>query len=465
MVKAYQATKIQQVMDDILTRIATRQLLVGSKLPSLRKLAQSLGVSVSTVLEAYERLIADHQIEVRRGSGYFVLNQKDDMGIDLPKTQAEMATHPFWVAHQALIAHDAKYTPGCGWLPASWMPESLVRKSLRVALQAKPEDLLSYSPVLGFEPLRDLISQRIQYYGVNLHPDQILLTENGTHALDLICRTWLKPGDVVLVDDPCYFNFFTLLELLQVRVIAIPLTPNGPDLPAFLEAMQASPKLYITNSGPHNPTGASLNIAVAYQVLKMAEQGNMLIVEDDVYADFESIPAPRYAALSNFERVIQVSSFSKSLSAAFRCGYIAAKSEYIDLLVKVKIATSFSCNQLNSLLVYHTLKNAQYRRHMDSVHQRLNETRRFVVARLEALDIVVWTIPKAGMFLWCQLPEGIIAEDLVRICKQDRVILAAGTNFSHTQTAQKFMRFNIAQCTDQAFFDLLEKGLRQLQNK
>ncbi|MEB3754453.1 PLP-dependent aminotransferase family protein [Acinetobacter sp. MD2(2019)] len=459
MVNTQQPTKINQVIDYISERIQSRQFLVGSKLPSLRKLAQTLQVSVSTVLEAYERLLAENLIEVRRGSGYFVLNQQQATGIDLPSTQAEMATHPFWVAHQALIAHDAKFTPGCGWLPTNWMPEAIVRKSLRHALNASAEDVLAYSPVLGFEPLRELLSQRIQHYGVNLHPDQVLLTENGTHALDLICRTWLKPGDVVVVDDPCYFNFFTLLELLQVRVIAVPFTPNGPDLNAFAEAMQAAPKLYITNAGPHNPTGASLNLAVAYQVLKMAEQANMLIIEDDVYADFELVPAPRYAALSNFEQVIQIGSFSKSLSAAFRCGYIAAKSEYIDLLVKVKIATSFSCNQLNSLLVYQTLKHAQYRRHLDYINQRLNEARRFVVGQLEDLGIVPWTIPKAGMFLWCQLPQGVQAESLVHACRQDHVILAAGTNFSHSPTAQQFMRFNISQCVDPSLFELLAKHI------
>lgn len=455
-----QTTKIQQVIQLIEARIESHEILPGGQLPSLRKLAKSLNFSVSTVLEAYERLVVENKIEVRHGSGYFVKQMPyTNHTIDL-SSQYKMQTDPFWIAHQSLIASDDHLKPGCGWLPTSWMPESIVRKSLKELSNKPAKELLTYSTVLGYEPLREVIAQRINYYGTSIHHDQILLTESSTQALDIICRAHLNVGDTILVDDPCYFNFFTLFNLLKLQIIAIPFTPQGPDLNYFKEALKHSPKMYITNSGIHNPTGASLNISTAYKVLKMAEEANVIIIEDDIYSDFEIIPSPRYASLSNFENVIQISSFSKSLSSSFRCGYIAAETHYIKRLTQVKIATNFNCNQLSSVLVHQALKDTQYRRHFEYINQRLSHARAFVIQELKQLEIVPWTIPKNGMFLWCQLPENVSATALTENCRKDHLILAAGTAFSHSKHADQFMRFNVAQSLEPHIFKTLKKHIQ-----
>ena len=96
-----------------------------------------------------------------------------------------------------------------------------------------------------------------------------MLTESGTQAIDLICRFLLEPGDTVLVDDPCYFNFHALLKAHRAWVVGVPYTPNGSDVERFEAALRAhSPRLYITNSGIHNPTGATLSPVTAHQLLK-----------------------------------------------------------------------------------------------------------------------------------------------------------------------------------------------------
>src|SRR3546814_3912572 len=114
-------------------------------------------------------------------------------------------------------------------------------------------------------------------------PDQLLLTDSGTHALDLCCRFLLQPGDTVLVDDPCYFNFLALLRAHRAKVIGVPMTPSGPDLAAFAEvAVTHRPRLYLTNSAVHNPTGAMLSAPAAHRLLRIAEAHDMVIVEDDL---------------------------------------------------------------------------------------------------------------------------------------------------------------------------------------
>lgn len=132
----------------------------------------------------------------------------------------------------------------------------------------------------------------------------------------------------MLVDDPCYFNFHALLRAHRARIVSVPYTPSGPDLGLFAQALaEHRPRLYVTNSALHNPTGATLSAATAHRLLKLAEQSGLTIVEDDIFADLEPETAPRLAGLDGLERVIQIGSFSKTLSASVRCGFIAARRD------------------------------------------------------------------------------------------------------------------------------------------
>lgn len=120
-----------------------------------------------------------------------------------------------------------------------------------------------------------------------------MLTESGTQAIDLLCRLLLEPGDTVLVDDPCYFNFQALLRAHRAEVIGVPYMAAGPDVDAFAAILsERRPRVYITNSAVHNPTGATLSPVVAHRVLRLADQHGLTIVEDDIFADFEHAPLP-----------------------------------------------------------------------------------------------------------------------------------------------------------------------------
>jgi DNA-binding transcriptional MocR family regulator len=119
-------------------------------------------------------------------------------------------------------------------------------------------------------------------------------------------------------------------------------TPTGPDVARFEAVLAAErPRLYITNSALHNPTGATLSPQAAHQLLNAAAVHDLIIVEDDIFADFEPEPSPRLAALDGLNRVIRIGSFSKTLSASARCGYIAARRDWIDDLVDLQVAINF----------------------------------------------------------------------------------------------------------------------------
>jgi len=219
------------------------------------------------------------------------------------------------------------------------------------------------------------------------------------------------------------------------------------------------PRLYITNAAIHNPTGATLSPATAYRVLQLAQAAGLYIIEDDIFADFEVTPAPRLAALDGLSKVFYIGSFSKTLSASMRCGYIAAPREWVEPLLDLKIATGFGSGQLAATVVLSALTDSGYRKHMSSVHTRLARARAQTVPRLAKLGITPWLIPQAGMFLWCRLPDNNSATELANRCLSQGVVLAPGNTFSQSHSAENFMRFNVAQASNARVFEVLAQAL------
>ncbi len=441
-------------------RIAARVLTPGARLPSIRDFARALGVSKSTVVEAYERLRAEGLVHARPGAGYFVSAPLAPLSLARAEPRIEREIDPLWISRQSMDASADVLKPGCGWLPANWMPEAGLRKALRKLARSDGAVLADYATAAGLPAFRELLSRRLMNQGTTAPVEQILLTESGTQAIDLLCRCLLEAGDTVVVDDPCYFNFHALLKAHRVRVVSVPYTPVGPDIAALQTVMNSHrPQLYITNSGIHNPTAATLCAESAHRVLSLAERYGVRIIEDDIFADLEERPATRLAALDGLNRVAQIGSFSKTVSASVRCGYIAAPSNWIEQLLDLKVAISFGNGNLAAQLTLAMLTDAGYRRHLKALRQRLGDARIDAIHKLAGLAIVPWTLPSAGMYLWCHLPEGIDAAAVTREAFANRVVLAPGNAFSLSRELSGFMRFNVAQCSDARVFEVLETAI------
>jgi DNA-binding transcriptional MocR family regulator len=457
-----QGTRTEAVMTAIRQRIAARALAPGDRVPSVRGFARSMGVSPSTVAEAYDRLAAEGTIRARRGAGFFVTAANlPPLALAEAGAPRDRVVDPFWVSRQALDADPSVLKPGCGWLPADWMPGDAIRRALRAVARGGDTVLCDYGSTQGSAAVRRILLARFAEEGIAAAPGQVMLTGSGTEAIDLICRLLLRPGDAVLVDDPCYFNFQALLRAHQVRIVGVPFTPAGPDVAAFERVVAAEgPRLYITNSALHNPTGATVTPATAHRVLAAATRHGVTVVEDDIFADFEPAPSPRLAVLDGLDRVIRIGSFSKTLSASIRCGYVAARADWIERLVDLQIATRFGGpGPLATELIAAVLAGGGYRRHMDEVRQRLVRARSRATERLAALGIVPAIVPRGGFYLWCRLPDGIDSTDLARRCIADDIVLAPGNVFSVSRTAGPFLRFNVAQMDDDRVSAALERAI------
>ena len=449
-------------MQAIRVKVASRALGPGDRLPSIRAFAAAMGVSPSTVVEAYDRLAAEGLIRARPGSGFYVSTAPQPvlaLAQDIPQTQ--QAVDPFWVSRQSLDADPAALRPGCGWLPSGWMPQDALRRAVRALARTEETVLTDYGSTRGSLALRRILLGRFAEEGLGISSGQLLLAASGTQAVDLICRFLLRPGDTVLVDDPCYFNFRALLRAHQVKIASVPYTPSGPDMDTFETVLAAErPRLYLTNSALHNPTGATLSAQTAHRLLNAAAAHDMTIVEDDIFADFEPEPSVRLAALDGLRRVIRVGSFSKTLSASVRCGYIAARAEWIADLVDLQVATSFGGpSPVASELIAGVLAGGGYRKHMEELRRKLARARREMAGRLQQIGFEPWLMPRGGFYLWCRMPEGHDSAGVAQAALARNVVLAPGNVFSASQTASGFMRFNVAQSGDPRVMAVLREAM------
>jgi DNA-binding transcriptional MocR family regulator len=449
-------TRTHEVMQTIRRRIDRRTLTPGARLPSVRAMAQASGYSKSTVVEAYDRLAAEGVIRARPGSGFFVAAPLAPITLADIGPPVDEQIDPIWLLRQSLLAAPGVLTPGSGCLPESWMAGEALRKAMRQNTLGEGCATDGYGPPEGPESLRRLIARRLADQGVEAGPDQVILTDSCTQAIDLVLRFLVCPGDTVLVDDPCYFNFHALLRAHRVKVVGTPFTPTGPDVAAFATALaEHRPRLYLTNSAIHNPTGATLSAATAHRILSLVEEYDMVVIEDDIFGDFEWEPSPRLAAFDGLRRVIRVGGFSKVLSNTLRSGHIAARPEWVSAIADLRIATGLTGSPLIAEIAHAALTAPSYRRSMEKLRTRLAKAMDQTIRRLEDLGLEPWIRPSAGPLLWCRMPDGIGATELARRGLRLGMVFAPGDAFSVSQSAGDYLRFNVSRMDDERIYQFL----------
>lgn len=440
---------VDQIVNGIRSRIDDRLLRPGMRLPPIRGFAERHEISRFTVVEAYDRLVALGYLHSRRGSGFYVAARHAAPAIEQRSGEIERAFDNAGVLHQSLDDTSDRLKVGVGWLPPEWLDEAGVRRNIRALARRADTKVISYGTPQGYRPLREQIPLRLAGLGIGARASQIVLTHGATQALDIVARYLLKAGDCVFVDDPGYWNLFANLRLYGVHLVGVPRTPDGPDTDV-LEALLAEhrPKAFFTHSVLHNPTAGNLSPAVAFRVLQLAEKHDFLLVEDDTYADFHPGPATRLAQLDQLRRVIYVGSFSKTLSASLRVGYLACDPDLAAALTDVKIVSSVSTSEFSERLVYLMLTEGHYRKLMERVHERLSQATDRTLRLLERNGMRIYAEPRGGMFIWAEAPEVSDAARLAGEAATAGIMLAPGSIFRPQMQPSPWLRFNVAYSLD-----------------
>lgn len=464
-------------------RIGQRLLAAGARLPSVREGARQHRVSPSTVVAAYDQLQALGLVEARRQRGFFVrgpvagrggrvggsaaagADGAADGAVPLaPPVDATALIRGMFRQAPAAGAESAARPaaggrPGIGWvgpgpgqgtLPEQWLDAALVGRALRRALPGAT-DALHYGEPAGDATLRTALARRLAGdLGIAAGPGQIVTTNGATHALDLVARTLLHPGDAVLVDEPGWAVEFARLSRLGMRLLPVPRGPDGPDLARMAQLLdEHRPRLYVTVSVLHNPTGQTLNLATAHRLLKLAEAHDLTIVEDDTYAWFAPPHAPRLAALDGLQRTVYVSGFSKILAPNWRVGFLAAAPALVERLIDTKLLAGLTTPAITERAAAWCLDQGLLRRHAERVVQRLDAARQRVVRLAEAAGCRL-AAPPAGLFGW--VDAGVDTDRLAARMAAAGWLLAPGSLFHAEPRPSRLMRLNFATAQDARFW-------------
>ncbi|MEJ5999697.1 aminotransferase-like domain-containing protein [Paucibacter soli] len=451
----------QQLALRFAERIQQRLLLPGARLPSVRECARHHGVSPYTVVAAYDQLLASGMLEARKQRGFFVRDLREARP-HAKRPAPSPANHNAPIDASALIRGmfqaDARHAPGLGTLPGEWLDLPMLQSAMRrvVSQSEEPDQLaLQYGEPGGDPRLRAALARRLEDIGVHAAPEQIVSTVGATHALDLITRSLLAPGDAVLVDDPGWAIEYARLTQAGMRLLPVPRGPQGPDLEVMARLIEEHrPRMYVTVSVLHNPTGHSLSLASAHQILKLAESADLMIVEDDTYAFLAPNHAPRLSALDGLKRTLYVSGFSKILTPAWRVGYVAASPDKVHQLTELKLLSTLTTSPLLDRAVAICLEQGQLRRHAERVITRLDAARQRVVRLAEEAGCEFVTPPQ-GLFGWLEL--GMDTERLAQRMLDAGWLIAPGLLFSPTRRAGTLMRINFATSQDARFWRLLQQ--------
>lgn len=457
-----------QLAQRLADRIQRGALSPGVRLPSVREGARLHGVSPSTVVAAYDQLQAQGLVEARRQRGFFV---REPLAAQRAAAPAALGAAPAMplappVDATALIRGmfqrgSAPSGPGMGTLPEAWLDGALLDRALRRTL-ARAGDSLRYGNPAGDEALREALSRRLGgELGINAPASQIVTTIGATHALDVVARTLLQPGDAVLVDEPGWAVEFARLTRMGMRLLPVPRSGDGPDLAVMAQLLaEHRPRLYVTVSVLHNPTGHTLSLAQAHQVLKLAEAHDLTIVEDDTYAWLAPAHAPRLAALDGLQRTVYVSGFSKILAPNWRVGYLAAAPALAERLIDTKLLGTLTTPALLERAVAWCLDQGLLRRHAERVVQQLDAARSRVV-RLATDASCRFAAPPQGLFGW--VDTGVDTEKLAHLLAAGGWLVAPGHLFQATPKASPLMRINFASAQDAHFWRAFVSARNALQ--
>ncbi|HYD96848.1 MAG TPA: PLP-dependent aminotransferase family protein [Noviherbaspirillum sp.] len=437
---------VDQVAAKLAQRIEAGVLRAGERLPSVRQFAAMHGISVSTTVDAYERLVATGLLFARRGAGFFVHRRDGTRDSGRPLIPHNPEIDSAWLLSEVFADDRVPIKAGCGWLPQRLLDAEGLHMAERRVLRAPAAQQVGYGHPYGYVPLRQTIAQSLGRWSLDVSVDQVVTTHGATQALDLIVRTMVKRGDTVFMEDPGYCNLMAILRLAEVRVVGVPRTPNGVDLEALERlAREHQPRLFFTNPVLQNPTGTSYTPACAMRVLQIADRYNFWVVEDDLYRELAQPTDPMLAALDGLQRVIYVGGFSKTIAPSLRMGFAACQPELARELARTKMALTLTSSEITERLVHAVLTEGHHRKHVERLSASLLHAQSRIAARLEEAGLIPFAAPRGGMFYWARLDRpGMRAREIADRALKKGIWLAPGEFFQLSQSDCPWFRFNVA---------------------
>ncbi len=444
----------------------------GERLPGVRKLSQTMGVSVSTMVQA-QRLLEDNGVIAARPRSGFYVCQPEVADRPLP-AGGTSATEPVPVTTGEVtlflgqLSQQKDYTQLGFAIPhTDFLPMRALQKSLAAAVRQFDERAAGYTSPGGNDALKEQIARRMRFAGSVADTEDILITGGAQEALTLALRSIAQPGDVIAIESPTYYGLLQAVESLGMKAIEVATDPvEGISLPALeMAARQWPVKACLLMPNFQNPLGAQMSDAHKADLIELAERYDFMLIEDDIYGEL-SQTGQRPRSLHSFDtvsgsgagRVMYYSSFSKTISPGLRIGWLISPPAWRLQLRHLKQILNLSSNSLAQLALTGYLQDGGYERHLRQVRLRYREQ----IQRISQAVIRYFpegtriSQPGGGYVLWVELERGFDSLVLCQRLFELNISIAPGQLFSASQQYQNCLRLNCAQpwnaALDQALF-------------
>jgi 2-aminoadipate transaminase len=327
---------------------------------------------------------------------------------------------------------------------------------------------LQYGPTEGFDVLKEDIATVMAAEGTSIDPAHVMVTTGGQQAIDLVTKTFVDPGDVVLAEGPSYAGALTTFSTYETRVVHVPMDENGlrvDELPRVVERLAGEgkkPKFVYVVPNFSNPGGTTLSLERRHRLVQLAEELDLLVVEDNPYGmlRFEGEPLPTLYSLDRNENVVYLGSFSKIISPGIRTGWIVAPAAILNKVVFGKQATDLCSSPFNQLFVHAFITSGAWLDYVEASRAVYQSRRDALLEGLteEFPEGSRWTVPQGGFFVWATLPAAMNTGDLLVKAIEENVAFVRGDAFFMDGQGSESMRLSFSAIPEER----IREGVRRL---
>lgn len=326
---------------------------------------------------------------------------------------------------------------------------------------------LQYGGGQGLPALREQLVEVMAAERTPAHPDDLVVTTGGQQALDLVAKLFCDPGDVVVAEGPSYVGALGAFSAYQAEVVHAPMDEAGLMPEALAEVLARlgrsgrRPKFLYTIPNHQNPAGVSLTTERRQRLLGIAEENDLLVVEDNPYGliDFKGEQHPTLRSLAP-ERVVYVGTLSKIFAPGIRVGWIAAAGPILDKLILLKEASDLCQSNLTQCVAERWLATQPWAAQVDQFRELYRERCVALIDEManELPTACTWSVPTGGLFVWVRMPEGIHTGELLARALTARVAYVPGRAFYADGNGARYLRL----CFSSAREDRIREGVRRL---
>lgn len=462
-----------QISQRIREQILAGRLPEGYQLPAERRLARALGVTRTTILAAYRELKSDALVDAHVGRGTVVVPRRyaaapapsvHPLAWDqLAREGLGPGQDPLVRDLLALTERRDVITLSVGLPAADLLPMDRVRELQTALLDEMGSSLLLHSPTEGVSTFRETLAGLATTRGIECSPNEVLVTSGSQQALDLVARTFLAPGDTVVVEEPTFFGALQVFRSAHARVLGVPTDADGMRTDV-LESLLARhrPKLIYTLPTFGNPTGAVLSSQRRQHLVELATRFQVPVVEDDSYSElrYDGDAVPPLKALDRFGHVVYLSSFSKVLFPGLRVGWLVAPRAAIRRLALIKQAVDLHTTTPGQWILDRFIRSGDFRRHVARCRQAYALRRDTMDSALRAAagGDLTWQTPAGGFYLWARLHRKVPQGALLARAADQCVSYLPGTACFVNDPGESYLRLNFTYPTPEQ----IKEGVRRL---